>query len=104
MSFQYSRRRPDDGPLREKLWLLAAERRRFGYRRLGWLLERQGVKVNLKKVYRLIARKDWRFAGGAGAGGLWASGLHSRCHRVRTSAGRWTSSPISWETADGSAF
>ena len=32
---------------------LAAERRRFGYRRLGWMLERKGAKVNLKKVYRL---------------------------------------------------
>jgi len=52
-SFWYRSRRPDDGHLRAKLRTLAAERRRFGYRRLGWLLERQGVKVNLKKVYRL---------------------------------------------------
>lgn len=52
-SFHYRSRQPDDAPLREKLRLLAAERRRFGYRRLGWMLERQGVKVNLKKVYRL---------------------------------------------------
>jgi putative transposase len=52
-SFQCRKRRPDDGPLREKLRALAAERRRFGYRRLGWMLERQGVKMNLKRVYRL---------------------------------------------------
>ena len=52
-SLQYRSRRPDDGPIREKLRSLAAERRRFGYRRLGWMLERQGLKMNLKKVYRL---------------------------------------------------
>jgi len=39
--------------MRTRLRELAAERRRFGYRRLGWMLEREGVKVNLKKVYRL---------------------------------------------------
>ena len=52
-SYRYRSRRPDDGPLRERLRGLAAIRRRFGYRRLGWLLEREGAKVNLKKVYRL---------------------------------------------------
>ena len=52
-SYRYRSRRPDDGPLRERLRTLAAVRRRFGYRRLGWLLEREGTKVNLKKVYRV---------------------------------------------------
>ncbi len=51
-SYRYRSRR-DDGALRERLRALAAVRRRFGYRRLGWLLEREGTKVNLKKVYRL---------------------------------------------------
>jgi putative transposase len=45
--------RPDDGVLRERLRTLAGLSRRFGYRRLGWLLEREGTKVNLKRVYRL---------------------------------------------------
>jgi putative transposase len=52
-SYRYQSRRPDDGPLRERLRALAALRRRFGYRRLAWLLEREGSKVNLKKVYRV---------------------------------------------------
>lgn len=43
----------DDADLRERLRDLAAERRRFGYRRLAWLLRREGTVVNLKKVYRL---------------------------------------------------
>jgi len=52
-SYRYRSKRPDDGPLRERLRALASVRRRFGYRRLGWLLEREGVRVNLKKVWRV---------------------------------------------------
>jgi putative transposase len=43
----------DDGPLTERLRELAAERRRFGYRRLHVLLRREGWMVNHKRVYRL---------------------------------------------------
>jgi putative transposase len=43
----------DDGELRERLRVLAAERRRFGYRRLHVLLCREGWAVNHKRVYRL---------------------------------------------------
>jgi len=32
---------------------LAQQRRRFGYRRLGWLLTREGHAMNHKKLYRL---------------------------------------------------
>ena len=40
-----------DGPeLRKRLRTLAAERRRFGYRRLGVLLRREGFSVNHKRV------------------------------------------------------
>jgi len=39
--------------LRQRLRELAAQRRRFGYRRLGWLLEREGHVMNRKKLYRL---------------------------------------------------
>ena len=43
-----------DAPeLRHRLRELAGERRRFGYRRLGVLLEREGVRLNHKKLYRL---------------------------------------------------
>ena len=47
-SYRYRSHRPDDGALRERLRALAAVRRRFGYRRLAWMLEREGSKVNLK--------------------------------------------------------
>jgi putative transposase len=52
-SMNYRPRRPDDSRLRQRLRELAAERRRFGYRRLGWLLEREGHVMNRKKLYRL---------------------------------------------------
>jgi len=52
-SMNYRSRRPDDSLLRQRLRELAAERRRFGYRRLGWLLEREGHVMNRKKLYRL---------------------------------------------------
>jgi len=49
------RREPEQGDadVRERLRGLAAERRRFGYRRLGILLEREGVSMNKKKLFRL---------------------------------------------------
>jgi putative transposase len=50
---RYEPTRPDDGPLREKLRELAAERRRFGYRRLHVQLRREGVMINRKKTQRL---------------------------------------------------
>jgi putative transposase len=50
---RYQARRADWPALRERLRGLAAERRRFGYRRLYVLLRREGYRVNLKRVYRL---------------------------------------------------
>ncbi len=52
-SFRYASKRPDDETLRKRLRELASERRRFGYRRLGLLLDREGRHVNHKKLYRL---------------------------------------------------
>lgn len=43
----------DDTALRARLRELAAERRRFGYRRLHVLLVREGWTVNHKRVYRI---------------------------------------------------
>ena len=52
-TYRYASTRPDDGALRTRLKELASQRRRFGYRRLGLLLARQGVRINHKKLYRL---------------------------------------------------
>lgn len=49
------RREPvaDNPEIRARLRALAAERRRFGYRRLGLLLKREGLVMNEKKLFRL---------------------------------------------------
>lgn len=47
------RGRADEGQLRRRLLELAAERPRFGYRRLHALLRREGAVVNHKRVERL---------------------------------------------------
>lgn len=44
---------PGDDALRQRMVALAGERRRFGYRRLHILLEREGFEVNHKRVQRL---------------------------------------------------
>jgi len=51
--YRYRSTRPDDAVVRKRLRELAAERRRFGYRRLHILLKREGVEMNWKKLYRL---------------------------------------------------
>ena len=52
-SVRYRSVRPDDRAIRDRLRELAAERRRFGYRRLHILLGREGVHLNHKKLRRL---------------------------------------------------
>jgi len=42
-----------DGELRRRLKELAAQRMRFGYRRLTAMLVREGIEVNHKRVYRM---------------------------------------------------
>lgn len=50
---RYRSGRRDDAALRERLRQLAAEQRRFGYRRLHVLLRGEGHILNRKKTQRL---------------------------------------------------
>lgn len=52
-SVRYRSKRAEDAALRARLRELAAVRRRFGYRRLHVLIEREGRRVNHKKLRRL---------------------------------------------------
>lgn len=52
-SARYRGVRPDDAEARAAMKAVAAERRRFGYRRIHVMLERQGIVMNLKKLRRL---------------------------------------------------
>ena len=54
---RYQSTRPDDGAVRARLRELATERRRFGYRRLGYLLAREGIHMNRKKLIRLYSEE-----------------------------------------------
>jgi putative transposase len=48
------RERPPDNPeIREEMHKITEKRRRFGYRRVGIMLERKGMIMNEKKLYRI---------------------------------------------------
>ncbi len=52
------RERPPDNPeIRAVMKAVAAKRRRFGYRRIGVMLERKGMIMNHKKLYRLYSEE-----------------------------------------------
>ena len=52
-TIRYESKRPDDTELRDQVNQIASECRRFGYRRIHVLLEREGIQVNLKKLRRI---------------------------------------------------
>ena len=58
LSVRYRSVRPDDADLRKAMKDVAAERRRFGYRRVHVMLERQGWQVNQKKIRRLYREEN----------------------------------------------
>ena len=57
-TLRYRSTRADNSVLRRRLRELAQQRRRFGYRRLGWLLSREGLAMNHKKHYRLYCEES----------------------------------------------
>jgi len=52
-SYRYEPRPARDAKMREELIELARQKPRFGYRRLGALLERRGYQLNHKRLYRI---------------------------------------------------
>jgi putative transposase len=57
-TFRRVLRRTDDSALLQRLHELAAERRRFGYRRLEVMLRRDGIAANHKRIYRVYAEAN----------------------------------------------
>ena len=51
-------RPPDHADIRQKMHEIAEKRRRFGYRRIGVMLESDGFTINEKKLYRLYKEED----------------------------------------------
>jgi transposase InsO family protein len=87
-------RRPDCAEIRKEMQEIAGKRRRFGYRRIGVLLERKGLIMNHKKLHRIYReggpsvkrrrgrKRAWRAP--IGWSGLivsasWAGGPLERC-------------------------
>ena len=56
-TYRYASTRLDDAGVRARLRALAAERRRFGYRRVRILLRRDGMPLNPKRLFRLYREK-----------------------------------------------
>ena len=49
---------PDNPEIRERMRQIASERRRFGYRRIGLMLKREGIVMNHKKLRRLYGDEN----------------------------------------------
>src|SRR5690606_26711043 len=65
-SVRYRSLRPDDRELREAMKTVAAQRRRFGYRRIYVMLQRQGIEMNIKQLRRLYAAEKPEVRKGGG--------------------------------------
>ena len=88
-SVRYVSSRPDDQAVRARLRELAAVRRRFGYRRLHVLLDREGIMLTTRSFDGSIPRNDYRFGVAVDAKELWERGRPWSCLQVQTSVGPW---------------
>lgn len=52
-TYQYRLRRTDDPRIAERMRAIAAERPRFGWRRINILLQREGIVLNHKRLRRI---------------------------------------------------
>jgi putative transposase len=100
--YRYRPTRPDDADLRRRLRELAGERRRFGYRRLHLLLQREGVQVNRKKLYRLY--KEERLTVRKRGGRKRALGTRAPMAIPQDPNQRWSLDFVSDTLVDGRRF
>lgn len=100
--YRYRSTRSSDAGLRKRLRELAAERRRFGYRRLHLLLEREGVSVNWKKLYRLY--REERLTVKKRGGRKRALGTRAPMAIPQEANQRWSLDFVSDTLADGRRF
>jgi putative transposase len=100
--FRYTQRRSDDAALRMRLRALAAERRRFGYRRLHILLRREGIRLNHKKLFRLY--REERLTVRRRGGRKRALGTRAPMTLPQGPNQRWSLDFVSDVLADGRRF
>jgi putative transposase len=101
-SFQDRRKTGGDAAARVRLRELANERRRFGYRRLAILLRREGMRMNLKKVYRLY--REERLAVRRRGGRKRALGTRAPMAVPQGANQRWSLDFVSDALDDGRRF
>ncbi len=63
---RYQSRRADDADLRDAIKRVSRERRRFGYRRIHVMIEREGHRVNHKKLRRIYREEKLQLRGRGG--------------------------------------
>ncbi len=56
-SVRYQSKRGNDAELRDAIKRVARDRRRFGYRRINVMLQREGIHMNHKKLRRIYAEE-----------------------------------------------
>jgi putative transposase len=100
--YRHRTRRGDDGVLRTRLLVLAACRRRFGYRRLHLLLRREGFAVNHKKLYRIY--REEKLVVRKRGGRKRALGLRAPMTIPAAANVRWSLDFVSDAFADGRRF
>ena len=91
-SLRYKGHRDPQDVLQIRLREVAANRVRFGYRRLTVLLRREGWRVNAKRIYQLYTEEGLTVCGPNTPPRLRAEPVcHNRRRPLRTSGGIWTS-------------
>jgi putative transposase len=93
--------RGNDNEFRERLRRLAAERRRFGYRRLHILLRREGIELNHKKLFRIYREERLTVRRG---GRKRARGTRAPITLPQGPDQRWSLDFVSDVLADGRRF
>lgn len=101
-SVRYVSVHPDDSTLRIRLRELAAQRHRFGYRRLLLLIRREGVVVNHKKLRRLY--REERLQVRRRSGRKRALGTRSPMAIPQGVNQRWSLDFVSDQLSDGRRF
>jgi putative transposase len=101
-TFRYAPRRPADADARARLRALAAERRRFGHRRLQILLRREGAVLNHRKLFRLY--REERLAVRRRGGRKRALGTRAPMAVPQAADQRWSLDFASDVLSDGRRF
>ena len=101
-TYRYASRRADDTGLRDRLHALAAQRRRFGYRRLHILLAREGFRLNHKRLFRIY--REERLAVRRRGGRKRALGTRAPMALPQGPNQRWSLDFVSDTLVDGRRF